>query len=47
MIPALHCAMTSAGQETMNNGEPMTGRRSLPWSEDGSDMEEDALFVYT
>ena len=26
-IPALHCAMTSSGPETMNSGEPMTGRR--------------------
>ena len=28
-IPALHCAMTSAGCEMMNSGAPTTGRRSL------------------
>jgi hypothetical protein len=27
-IPAVHWAMTSAGLETMNNGAPITGRRS-------------------
>src|SRR3546814_3944480 len=26
-IPALHCAMTRSGPETMKSGEPMTGRR--------------------
>ena len=27
-MPLVHCAMTSLGFETMNNGEPMTGMRS-------------------
>src|SRR5271156_5265974 len=32
MIPALHCAITSAAVEAMNIGPAMTGRRSLPFS---------------
>jgi hypothetical protein len=27
-MPALHCAITSSGVETMNRGAPITGRRS-------------------
>jgi hypothetical protein len=30
MMPALHCATTSSGVDTMNIGEPMIGRRSRP-----------------
>src|SRR5687768_12985919 len=26
-MPALHCAITNSGPETMNSGEPVTGRR--------------------
>ena len=34
-MPALHCASTSLGVETMNIGAPMTGKRSRPRSISG------------
>ena len=27
MMPALHCAMTNSGPDTMNSGDPINGRR--------------------
>jgi hypothetical protein len=38
MIPALHCAITSAGCEMMNSGAPTTGKRSFPRNDFGNDM---------
>ena len=37
-MPALHCAITSAGCEMMNSGAPITGRRNLSRKTLGSDM---------
>jgi hypothetical protein len=38
MMPALHCSITNAGVEIMNNGEPTTGRRNAFCRLGGKDM---------
>lgn len=37
-MPALHCAMTRSGVETMKSGAPMQGRRNFPASLDAADI---------
>ena len=38
MMPALHCAITSSGPETINSGEPRTGSESEFARDAGSDI---------
>ena len=38
ITPALHCAITSSGPETMKSGAPTTGSVTRPWMKEGMAM---------
>ena len=39
-MPALHCAITSSGTDTMNIGAPITGILSLPSRQAGNGIND-------